>query len=81
MNGYNPESVANSIFKGICNVFDIYSNQEGGFNENQVYYNVVSGDSLCKIASKFNTTVESLVNLNGIKDKNKIYVGQDFRIK
>ncbi|MBN1062360.1 LysM peptidoglycan-binding domain-containing protein [Clostridium botulinum] len=81
MNGYNPESVANAIFKGICMVFDIYSNQEGVFNENQVYYNVVSGDSLCKIASKFNTTVESLVNLNGIKDKNKIYVGQDFRIK
>ncbi|NFE95841.1 UNVERIFIED_ORG: N-acetylmuramoyl-L-alanine amidase [Clostridium botulinum] len=81
MNGYNAEIVANSIFKGICNVFDIYNNEEKGFNENEVYYNVVNGDTLCKIASKFNTTVEHLVNLNGIKDKNKIYVGQDIRIK
>ncbi|NFO48603.1 LysM peptidoglycan-binding domain-containing protein [Clostridium botulinum] len=81
MNGYNAESVANAIFKGICNVFEIYSNKEGGFNENQVYYNVVNGDTLCKIASKFNTTVESLVDLNGIKDKNMIYVGQDIRIR
>ncbi|MBN1049301.1 N-acetylmuramoyl-L-alanine amidase [Clostridium botulinum] len=81
MNGYNAESVVNAIFKGICNVFEIYSNKEGGFNENQVYYNVVNGDTLCKIASKFNTTVESLVDLNGIKDKNMIYVGQDIRIR
>ncbi|HBJ1650177.1 TPA: N-acetylmuramoyl-L-alanine amidase [Clostridium botulinum] len=81
MNGYNAESVADSIFKGICNVFDIYSNNDIGFNENQVYYNVVNGDTLCKIASKFNTTVEQLVDLNGIKDKNLIYVGQDIRIK
>ncbi|NFO28830.1 LysM peptidoglycan-binding domain-containing protein [Clostridium botulinum] len=81
MNGYNPESVANSIFKGICNVFDIYSNNDVGFNENQVYYNVVKGDTLCRIASKFNITVERLVDINGIKDKNMIYVGQDIRIK
>ncbi len=81
MNGYNPESVDNTIFKGICNVFDIYNNEEEGFNENEVYYNVVKGDTLCKIASKFNTTVESLVDLNGIKDKNMIYVGQDIRIR
>ncbi|MBY6788281.1 N-acetylmuramoyl-L-alanine amidase [Clostridium botulinum] len=81
MNGYNHESVANAIFKGICSVFDIYSNKDIVFNENQVYYNVVNGDTLCKIASKFNTTVEKLVDINGIKDKNKIYVGQDIRIK
>ncbi|MBY6930666.1 N-acetylmuramoyl-L-alanine amidase [Clostridium botulinum] len=81
MNRYNPESVANAIFKAVCNVFDIYNNEEVGFNENQVYYNVVNGDTLCKIANKFNTTVEQLVDLNGIKDKNMIYVGQDIRIK
>lgn len=81
MNGYNAENVANAIFKGICNVFNIYSNNDVGFNENQVYYNVVSGDTLCKIASKFNTTVENLAHLNGIKNKNMIYVGQDIRIR
>ncbi|WP_243450188.1 MULTISPECIES: LysM domain-containing protein [Clostridium] len=81
MNGYNPESVANAIFKGICNVFDIINNEEKGFNENEVYYNVVKGDTLFKIASKFNATVEQLVDFNGIKDKNMIYVGQNIRIK
>ncbi|NFG59886.1 LysM peptidoglycan-binding domain-containing protein [Clostridium botulinum] len=81
MNGYNAESIANAIFKGICNVFDIYSNNDVGFNENQVYYNIVKGDTLFKIANKFNTTVEHLVELNGIKDKNMIYVGQDIRIR
>ncbi|NFO86643.1 LysM peptidoglycan-binding domain-containing protein [Clostridium botulinum] len=81
MNGYNAKGVANSIFKGICNVFDIYSNNDVGFNENQVYYNVVTGDTLCKIANKFNTTIDILVDLNGIKDKNMIYVGQDIIIK
>ncbi|WP_252227918.1 MULTISPECIES: N-acetylmuramoyl-L-alanine amidase [Clostridium] len=81
MNEYNPQSVANAIFKGICNVFDIYSNDEVGFNDNQVYYNVVKGDTLCKIASKFNATVEQLVDLTGIKDRDMIYVGQDIRIE
>ena len=80
MNGYNPESVANAIFKGICNAFDIYSNNDVGFYENQIFYNVAKGDTLCKIAGKFNTTVESLVDLNGIKDRNMIYVGQDIRL-
>ncbi|WP_252242748.1 N-acetylmuramoyl-L-alanine amidase [Clostridium sp. ZS2] len=80
MNGYNAENIANAIFKGICSVFDIINNEEEGFNENEVYYNVVSGDTLFKIASKFNATVEQLVDLNGIKDKNMIYVGQDIRI-
>ncbi|WP_252231371.1 LysM peptidoglycan-binding domain-containing protein [Clostridium sp. ZBS15] len=35
---------------------------------------------MCKITIKFNTTVEKLVDINGIKDKNKIYAGQDIRI-
>ncbi len=81
MNGYNPESVAGAIFKGICNVFEIHSNEEISFNENKAYYNVVKGDTLSKIAKKFNVSVERLAQLNGIKDKNLIYVGQNFRIK
>ncbi|AOR24137.1 N-acetylmuramoyl-L-alanine amidase [Clostridium taeniosporum] len=81
MNGYKPERVAGAIFNGICNIFDSEKDLSGSFNENQVYYNVVKGDTLYKIAQKFNTTVESLVELNEIKDKNLIYVGQDLRIK
>ena len=39
-------------------------------------HRVVSGDTLSKIATKYNTTVNAIVNLNGIKDKNIIRVGQ-----
>lgn len=40
-------------------------------------YIVKAGDTLSKIAIKFNTTVDNLVKLNNIADKNKIKVGQE----
>lgn len=43
-------------------------------------YEVKSGDTLSGIAKKFNTTIAKLQNLNGIKDANKIYVGQKIKI-
>ena len=43
-------------------------------------YTVKSGDTLSEIAQKYNTTVDSLVSKNGIKDKNKIYPGQVLKI-
>lgn len=45
------------------------------------YYTVKSGDNLTKIAKAYGTTVNQLVAWNGIKDKNKIYVGQKLRVK
>lgn len=39
-------------------------------------YTVKSGDTLSKIALQYHTTVDELVKINGIKDKNKIYIGQ-----
>ena len=45
------------------------------------YYVVQKGDKLTKIAKKFNTTVDWLVDVNNIKDPNKIYVGQKLRVK
>lgn len=44
-------------------------------------YTVVSGDNLTKIAKAHGTTVAELVKLNGIKDKNKINVGQVLKVK
>lgn len=41
-----------------------------------ITYTVVRGDSLKKIAAKYNTTIDELVRLNNIKNKNLIYVGQ-----
>ena len=46
-----------------------------------VYYIVKTGDNLSKIAKKYGTTVDNIVKLNKIKNKNLIYSGQKLRIK
>ncbi len=43
-------------------------------------YTVVKGDTLTKIAKKFNTTVKRLCELNNIKNANLIRIGQVLRI-
>ena len=44
------------------------------------YYVVTWGDTLTKIAKQYNTTVEALVELNDIKDPDKIVVGQKIQV-
>ena len=44
-------------------------------------YTVVKGDTLWSIAKRFGTTVDELVRLNNIKNRNLIYVGQVLKIK
>lgn len=44
------------------------------------YYTIQKGDTLTDIAKKYNTTVEKLVELNGIKNKNRIYAGAKIKI-
>jgi len=41
---------------------------------------VVKGDNLTNIAKKYNTTVNELVRLNEIKNKNLIFVGQKLKV-
>lgn len=43
-------------------------------------YVVVANDNLTKIAAKFGTSVDNLVAINGIQDRNLIRVGQVLRI-
>ncbi|MFH9425979.1 peptidoglycan-binding protein [Streptomyces sp. NPDC017529] len=43
-------------------------------------YTVQKGDTLSSIATKFKTTVATLVSLNGIKDPNKLSVGQKLKV-
>ena len=43
-------------------------------------YKVKSGDTLWGIANKYGTTVDTLVSLNGIKNRNLIYVGQIIKL-
>ena len=49
-------------------------------NDNQTTYTVVKGDSLYKIAQKFNVTVQDLINLNNINSTN-LSIGQVLQVK
>lgn len=48
--------------------------------QSTITYVVVAGDNLSRIAARFNTTVGTLVQLNGILNPNLIKVGQQLRI-
>lgn len=48
----------------------------------KVYYTVVKGDTMSKIAAKYKTTLANLAKLNPtIKDLNKISIGQKVRVR
>ena len=49
---------------------------EPHINKNLVTYTVKSGNTLSGIAFQYNTTIESIVGLNNIKNPNLIFVGQ-----
>lgn len=53
---------------------------DGGTNPTPNTYTVVKGDNLTNLAKKFNTTVDELVRINDIKNKNLIYVGQVLKL-
>lgn len=45
-----------------------------------IIYTVRRGDTLSAIARRYNTTVAILMQLNGIRNPNRIYVGQQLRV-
>ena len=47
----------------------------------ETFYVVQKGDSLIKIAKRYNTTYQTLAKLNNIKNPNLIRVGQKIKIK
>lgn len=49
-------------------------------NKDIVTYKIKKGDTLTRIAKAFGTTVDRLVKLNNIKDKNKIIAGSTIKI-
>ena len=66
-----------STVYGWVNAGDIASKATGTTAKT---HKVVSGDTLTKIAKKYGTTVDILVKINGIKNKNIIYVGQIIKL-
>lgn len=80
MKNYNPEKTAAAIYKGICTALALSEDQQPSTNDEE-YYIVKYGDTLWGISRRFNTTVERLVALNNIANRNLIYAGQKIRIK
>lgn len=50
--------------------------EELGGTSTPIYHVVQKGDTLWGISRKYGVSVDRLVELNGIKDRNRIYVGQ-----
>ena len=80
MANYNPEKAAAAIYKGICTALSLSENQKPSTNEEE-YYIVKYGDTLWAISRRFTTTVDKLVELNNIANRNLINVGQKLRVK
>jgi len=57
-----------------------YNTSNGAIDDGNILYTVRKGDNLSKKAKQFNSTVSKLVPLNGIKNKNKIKVGQTLKV-
>ena len=49
--------------------------------DNTVYYTVKLGDNLSSIAAAHGTTWQAIANLNGLSNPNRIYPGQNLRIR
>ncbi|QAA31327.1 N-acetylmuramoyl-L-alanine amidase [Clostridium manihotivorum] len=81
MNNYNPESMAEAIFKGICKAFELNVSEDNRSTEQANYYIVVRGDTLYSIAKRYGTTVEKIASLNNIANADIIYEGQKIKVK
>ena len=83
MNGYDSEKMAEAIFRGVCRFYGMSVNMGGtsslgnqGGASSPMYHVVQKGDTLWGISRKCGVSVERLVEINWIKDRNRIYVGQ-----
>ena len=65
----------------ICLDYTVKISTTSTVKSDKVYYTVKSGDTLSYIAYRYNTTVDKLVSLNNIKNRDLIYVGQRIRVK
>ncbi|NLZ70933.1 MAG: LysM peptidoglycan-binding domain-containing protein [Clostridiaceae bacterium] len=60
---------------------DVDATKTDSSESEAVYYTVISGDYLCKIAPKYDTTWQKIAELNELINPNLIYPGQKLRVK
>lgn len=77
-NGNERKIILGSRYNEVQNKINSASSNTSSSYE---VYKVKSGDTLSGIAAKYGTTVSKLASINGIKNVNKIYVGQKIRVK
>ncbi|WP_368240714.1 N-acetylmuramoyl-L-alanine amidase [Clostridium paraputrificum] len=92
MNGYDSEKMAEAIFRGVCRFYGIsVSGGEGGIGgtsssgnhgrtSSPKYHVVQKGDTLWGISRKYGVSIERLVEMNGIEDRNRICIGKIIKI-
>lgn len=75
-NGEARKKALGSLYNPVqARINEIYGNNIS------IYYTVVKGDNLTKIAKKYKVTVKYLKDLNNIPNANLIYVGQKIKIR
>ena len=62
------------------NLGGLSSSGNHGGTSSLKYHLVQKGDTLWGISRKYGVSVDKLVERNGIKDKNRIYVGQKINL-
>ncbi|MFD3156397.1 LysM peptidoglycan-binding domain-containing protein [Haloimpatiens sp. FM7330] len=81
---FNTSTTSISQLNSLTDANSLYINQnlliDENTNLNIVNYTVKSGDTLWKLAQKFNTSVSSITHLNNIKDSTPLYIGQNLLI-
>ena len=77
------------VYKGLFLLDTVKIINDGGYKwiktnalteQDYILYTVVRGDTLWAIARRYNTTVDELVKLNNIKNRDLIYIGQRIKI-
>ena len=78
-NGEDRKKALGSRYEAVQKIV----NNKLGINKKPtaVYYTIKAGDNLTKIAKQYGTSVDALVKLNNIKNRNLIYAGQRIRVK
>jgi lysozyme len=83
VSGISTKVDLNIAYRDFTNTINTFRTDEPRAlkTETPTTYTVKKGDTLSFIAKNHKTTVKSLVSLNGIKDPDKIYIGQKLRLK